>query len=1101
MKTVRSIKRGAGAVLSLAVTGLFNIVPAVAAPVPLPTPPVTPVACPHTPAVDPTSGTPFQQVTVPPQYQMDGSHIVLSDDNALHNDIVQNFSLPYVAANKDNYTIDADGNKVYGGGASGGLVPGDCGQITLYVTNNGSREGLLRTYIKSVTIESATPGYVAPVDPQCAPQKCADVLAAIDKFYNTFAFSVLGRDKTTLHPATVMSLTPGGHNMSTDNDSATLITNATDRNNNQVAPFLARQIDQQCVGVGDEVQVPVIYDFPFDPDDPTSGGNTSLANNPSLQFQLYLDLEDALEGDCDPPNLQIAVSDNTYNADSNLVTWTVTALNAADPKSPSCLSEDVACGGATKTYVYLIIDGKNPDLFNITTPDGGAAPIVIWDQTLNSGAGGYRPPNLAAGEKKYITDPASVAAGHDDKHMIILSLDTMNAGQQNQFQITIPTDGGANADWDGDICVTAFISSADSPYQYPAASNQVAVDANGQNPTRTDLAGNPAINWIPSFDESGNPVYTFPWLPAYDWAKHHHVYVAPWDAITFDAGQLNNGDLSGTGCTGPLKTNCADVDQWDYNGWRPEVVTIQDHPGVSLQVAVSQYRYNRGEITWIVTAKNAGPQSADPVVVELAVDALNPAFEEGSRDWNISASINPPSAVPATGIYKENKHVTWTIGLMQPDDVQTLTITIPAVDVTWDGDICVTAVIWSPRNPLVDSYVADDDKTYPGKWNPQVQALYLAVDPDTGERINDIDDDVFKGISLLPFGNFGLLQRNNGSTDGTQALTKPADTCSSKDYNCTDTDQWDYNGWYSDNPTDLKVSVSRSYMVGSMVTFDVTAKNAGSMGSGPVVVEMVIDSLTTVDWQMGNWQVGKPPNQQPISQLWAAGQAPIGRVGQPLVEPGLYKENNHVYWQVGHLEPGEWTVLTLTLPAADVTYDGDICVTAVIYSTGTEKYEGNQVLTRWHALATYPDGWPDWFVSPPTPDEPPNYAKALLVINSVDPKSNIVLGPISGGPGLKAAAGLPNDWDDDLLKGTPATGPGLVQSNNSDPGKYNHVDDDIDQWDYYGWRAAKVAGSSVAIPKPLLTKTGISALALVMAAALAAGGQKLTAARRRQAQI
>ena len=116
-----------------------------------------------------------------------------------------------------------------------------------------------------------------------------------------------------------------------------------------------------------------------------------------------------------------------------------------------------------------------------------------------------------------------------------------------------------------------------------------------------------------------------------------------------------------------------------------------------LQVAVSPYSENLdGTVTWTITAKNAGPAAASPVTVQLYVDSLI------SDAWTVGKPTKGnTSAVTTTGAQNAGARLTWTVGAMQPDEVQTLLLTIPQSDVTWDGDICVTAVIYSPRNPYL----------------------------------------------------------------------------------------------------------------------------------------------------------------------------------------------------------------------------------------------------------------------------------------------------------------------------------------------------------------------------------------------------------------
>jgi len=350
-----------------------------------------------------------------------------------------------------------------------------------------------------------------------------------------------------------------------------------------------------------------------------------------------------------------------------------------------------------------------------------------------------------------------------------------------------------------------------------------------------------------------------------------------------------------------------------------------------------------------------------------------------------------------------------------------------------------------------------------------------------GQPVNDIDDDDFKGHSDLPYGRIGMLQRNNGNPPNAltypKDFTKTAATCVGTDLNCHDLDQWDYNGWYSDNPTTLKVSVSESYMVGDYVTFKVWAKNAGTertQGAGKVEVKLAIDARTDV----AAWGAFEP-SQGSVGR-WVDG------VQQAIIEPGVYKQNNHVYWEVGHLEPGQVETLVISIPAADVTWDGDICVTAVISSPGTTYFAGNPFTANWTAAQ-------------------------IAILN----------GPAFDG-GKQIAAH--SDIDDDLLKVSKlysnddlvsanaqlrflglATLPTLdnptyhLQQNNSyiNQGRRFdriNVDADTDQWDYYGWRATPAGASRATRP---LSKTGVSGLIVLVAAGLGMAGRQLAGSRRK----
>ena len=915
--------------------------------------------------------------------------------------------------------VDPDTDKLVV--SSSVLVPGDCGQLNLNVTNSGSQIAVLSTYIKAFTYCGTGTGWVDNGDGTCTnpnghtftpsmsalpadnPTATLNPRTESINFYNELKFAVLARNLTDWTEVSATSMAPKEYCMllpdwaSNPNfdpnrpddpafcgfqmagDRATELYAAPNpRNANNPVPINGRLIDQQCVLQGQTTQVGVTYDFPYDPSNPNSGGNTPFTDIPSVNFQLYLKMDEAA-GNSVCPNLQVAVSKAMPDAAAQQVSWTVQAQNAAKVATIAGTTTPLPAADqptASNTNVYLIIDGRNPDDWY----SGVAAKVCMKVTDTNCLVR-----NPATG-KPYFTD-----INHSDKQLLIWHIGDLGPGQvAPTLKITIPT---AEWDSDGDVCVTAYIDSPDDPYVFPAASNQVnltpggapALKATGAAlksltgkalypPTATTFswaANSPSIvsgysiadlctliapNRSASLSANG-PVGCA--LPSYDWAKHHHTD----DPLSYDAGIRNNGLLA------------SDTDAWDYNGWIYVADKVELDHVTDLQVAVTPYRYVRGNITWTVTAANKGDKSAYPVKVLLSVDALSPANTEGARPWGdctkaelcwytaSRGSVNGPSV----GIYKDNNHVVWDLGLMPGGDVQTLTLSVPAADVTWDGDICVTAVIWSPLND------------YRKNWSTEAPDA-RAIIPDSAYPIprpgvdkNDIDDDNLKGHGDDPSPGNGWLQRNNGNLSGTD--------CDSTHLNCADIDQWDYNGWYLDNPTDLKVAVSKVVEDGLNLKWTVWAKNAGTLRTqgSDVYVEMAIDALK--------------PGFEDNGIEWGAFDPSQGEVGE--VTKGILRENKHVTWHVGHLEPGEEAILEFTIPMQDVTFDGDLCVTAVVYSVMnpyTKHWTTEQI-----GLRNGPDG----------------------VFGTSDD------GDIDA-PGLKAGALA-------------------LQRNN------NNVDADFDQWDYYGW--------------------------------------------------
>lgn len=124
--------------------------------------------------------------------------------------------------------------------------------------------------------------------------------------------------------------------------------------------------------------------------------------------------------------------------------------------------------------------------------------------------------------------------------------------------------------------------------------------------------------------------------------------------------------------------------------------------------------------------------------------------------------------------------------------------------------------------------------------------------------------------------------------------------------------------------------------------------------------------------------------------------------------------------------------LHISIPMADITWDGDICVTAVISSP----------------------------------------------LNPFTKKWSVTQIAILDGTSVIHGKTYQNDIDAEDLK----YGPNALITNN------NNVNIDTDQWDYYGWRP--VLGGTRALTGPL-AKTGASALLLLVAIPAALIGSKL----------
>jgi uncharacterized repeat protein (TIGR01451 family) len=133
----------------------------------------------------------------------------------------------------------------------------------------------------------------------------------------------------------------------------------------------------------------------------------------------------------------------------------------------------------------------------------------------------------------------------------------------------------------------------------------------------------------------------------------------------------------------------ADTDQWDYNGYYPTV----------LKVSVSTYTVNPdGSVTWTVTAKNASTGTATDVTATIIADALT------TEPWTVVTSTGTTGAI-APGTAADNNILPWSIGDMASGQVETLTITVPGGDLTWDGDICITAIIGNDESPYTGDYM------------------------------------------------------------------------------------------------------------------------------------------------------------------------------------------------------------------------------------------------------------------------------------------------------------------------------------------------------------------------------------------------------------
>lgn len=169
-----------------------------------------------------------------------------------------------------------------------------------------------------------------------------------------------------------------------------------------------------------------------------------------------------------------------------------------------------------------------------------------------------------------------------------------------------------------------------------------------------------------------------------------------------------------------------------------EIVGEQLVDGLSspLKVATSPNRVSRdGLITWDITALNAGLEPISPVTVTVMADALNP------DTWTLHPARGTSVEWPPTlGRYPGNHLFNWNLGTLAPGQKVVLTITVPNSNLTDDGDICMTAIIFSPDLPV------DGPRIWP-----------------ISARTADLYD-------------------------------RPAHQMNNQSVNA-DTDQWDYNGW------------------------------------------------------------------------------------------------------------------------------------------------------------------------------------------------------------------------------------------------------------------------------------------------------------------
>ncbi|MCL2094938.1 hypothetical protein FWH13_02360 [Candidatus Saccharibacteria bacterium] len=257
-----------------------------------------------------------------------------------------------------------------------------------------------------------------------------------------------------------------------------------------------------------------------------------------------------------------------------------------------------------------------------------------------------------------------------------------------------------------------------------------------------------------------------------------------------------------------------------------------------LKISVSDYTETASTISWTITAKNSSSTLQEGVTANLIVDAKD------DTAWVISptaGTVGTPSYDTALYPYlqPENSLVPWNLGDMTPGQTETLTITIAKSNVTWDGDLCITAFIFNTANP----YTGD----------PQ-------------DRANN--------------------QMNNNDVDA-------------------DLDQWDFNGW----EVNLKVSLSDYTETTDTVSWTITAKNASPTTQEDVMTNIIVDALTDTPWTTG---------------------VSTGTLGA--IYPGSEEDNHIIPWSLGNMTPGQTETLTITIAKSNVSWDGDICVTAFIFN-------------------------------------------------------------------------------------------------------------------------------------------------------------------------
>ncbi|MCL2085692.1 DUF11 domain-containing protein [Candidatus Saccharibacteria bacterium] len=313
--------------------------------------------------------------------------------------------------------------------------------------------------------------------------------------------------------------------------------------------------------------------------------------------------------------------------------------------------------------------------------------------------------------------------------------------------------------------------------------------------------------------------------------------------------QIMTNIVSPAGPNGPAEGICTDTNGLDACTTTTKVIQP------NLKISVSDYTETATTISWIITAKNAGGIPQEGVTANLIVDALT------NSSWSMDSSAGIIGA-PSTDtllypfLQPENSVVPWNLGDMAPGQTETLTITIDKSNVTWDGDICITAFIFNADNP----YAGD----------PQ-------------DHANN--------------------QMNNNDVDA-------------------DIDQWDFNGWTAP-AVNLKVSVSDYTETATTISWVVTAKNASHILQEGVAANLIVDAKNSATWTID------------------PSYGTIGAVStDTLLYPFLEPENHLVSWNIGDMDPGQTETLTITIPKDDVTWDGDLCVTAFIFNSDN-PYIGN----------------------------------------------------------------------------------------------------------------------------------------------------------------